>query len=67
MFEVLKSYSFIGTILNFRLVAFLPGVHIRHQPASAATLHGHFTTGGSDDKMLSTLPPVLSPNIVPRS
>ena len=26
-----------------------------------------FTTGGSEDRMLSTLPPVLSPKTVPRS
>ena len=29
--------------------------------------HGHFTTGGMDDRMLATLPPVLRPNVVPRS
>ena len=29
--------------------------------------HGHFTIGGSDDKIKSTLPPVRSPKIVPRS
>jgi hypothetical protein len=29
--------------------------------------HGHFTIGGIDDRMESTLPPVRSPKIVPRS
>ena len=30
-------------------------------------LHGHFTTGGIEDRIDSTLPPVRSPNTVPRS
>jgi hypothetical protein len=29
--------------------------------------YGHFTTGGSEDRIESTLPPVLSPKMVPRS
>jgi hypothetical protein len=29
--------------------------------------HGHFTTGGIDDRIDSTLPPVRNPKIVPRS
>ena len=29
--------------------------------------YGHFTTGGMDDRIESTLPPVLSPKMVPRS
>ena len=29
--------------------------------------YGHFTTGGIDDRIDSTLPPVLRPKIVPRS
>ena len=29
--------------------------------------HGHFTSGGSDDRIESTLPPVLRPKMVPRS
>jgi hypothetical protein len=29
--------------------------------------YGHFTTGGIDDRIESTLPPVLRPNTVPRS
>ena len=29
--------------------------------------YGHFTTGGMEDRMLVTLPPVLRPNVVPRS
>ena len=28
---------------------------------------GHFATGGIDDRIDSTLPPVFSPNTVPRS
>jgi hypothetical protein len=31
------------------------------------TYHGHFTTGGSDERIESTLPPVRSPKMVPRS
>ena len=29
--------------------------------------HGHFTTGGSEERIESTLPPVRKPKIVPRS
>ena len=29
--------------------------------------HGHFASGGSDERIASTLPPVLSPKMVPRS
>ena len=29
--------------------------------------HGHFTTGGIEERIESTLPPVRSPNMVPRS
>jgi hypothetical protein len=29
--------------------------------------YGHFTTGGIDDRIDSTLPPVFRPNTVPRS
>src|SRR5262245_24713615 len=29
--------------------------------------YGHFTTGGMEDRMDSTLPPVLRPKMVPRS
>ena len=35
--------------------------------SSARSAHGHFTTGGSDDRIESTLPPVRRPKIVPRS
>ena len=35
--------------------------------AGAVTRYGHFTTGGSDDRIESTLPPVRRPKIVPRS
>jgi hypothetical protein len=30
-------------------------------------IHGHFTTGGIEERIESTLPPVLRPNTVPRS
>ena len=36
-------------------------------PLFLIALYGHFTTGGIDDRMLSTLPPVFRPKIVPRS
>jgi hypothetical protein len=42
-------------------------------PYSLLTTHyshpayGHFTTGGSEERMASTLPPVFSPKTVPRS
>ena len=29
--------------------------------------HGHFTSGGMEERMESTLPPVFSPKMVPRS
>ena len=29
--------------------------------------YGHFTIGGSEERIASTLPPVFSPKIVPRS
>ena len=29
--------------------------------------YGHFTTGGMDERIDSTLPPVFKPNTVPRS
>ncbi len=29
--------------------------------------HGHFTTGGIEDRIDSTLPPVRKPKMVPRS
>jgi len=32
-----------------------------------AAAYGHFTSGGMDDRMASTLPPVFRPNTVPRS
>ncbi len=35
--------------------------------AVASLSHGHFTSGGIDDRMESTLPPVFSPKMVPRS
>jgi hypothetical protein len=35
--------------------------------ASPGVDHGHFTTGGIEDRIDSTLPPVRSPKIVPRS
>ena len=34
---------------------------------SSEIAHGHFTTGGSDDRIEATLPPVRRPKIVPRS
>ena len=34
---------------------------------AARPAHGHFTTGGIDDRIEATLPPVLSPKMVPRS
>jgi len=30
-------------------------------------LYGHFTSGGMDERIESTLPPVFRPKIVPRS
>lgn len=40
---------------------------LEHGPRSGVRPYGHFTTGGMEDRMLSTLPPVLRPKIVPRS
>lgn len=36
-------------------------------PARRARRYGHFATGGIDDRIESTLPPVFSPKMVPRS
>lgn len=35
--------------------------------ASGTNYQGHFATGGIELRMLSTFPPVFSPNVVPRS
>lgn len=40
---------------------------IDRDPAPRVRLHGHFTTGGIEDRIDSTLPPVRSPKMVPRS
>jgi hypothetical protein len=38
-----------------------------HRYTSGQAAQGHFTSGGSEDRIESTLPPVFSPKIVPRS
>ncbi len=43
------------------------GFDASHRPGMTEPLYGHFTSGGSEDRMDSMLPPVLSPNSVPRS
>ena len=43
---------------------------VRSEECSTGSLdasYGHFTTGGIDDRIASTLPPVFRPNTVPRS
>ena len=35
--------------------------------SSGLATYGHFTTGGMEDRMEFTLPPVFSPKVVPRS
>lgn len=53
--------------------AFTIRVPVISAPAAAATAttkaqaQGHLTSGGSDIRMASTLPPVFRPKIVPRS
>jgi hypothetical protein len=42
-----------------------PEIHGFSPPTTRA--YGHFTTGGNEDKIDSTLPPVRKPKIVPRS
>ena len=43
-------------------------VHVdQHRARQLRHGYGHFTSGGIDDRIESTLPPVLSPNVVPRS
>ena len=44
-----------------------PGRACRHRRAPRCAIQGHFTSGGSDIRIASTLPPVLRPNSVPRS
>ena len=39
----------------------------RNGGTAELTPHGHFTMGGMDDRIASTLPPVFRPNVVPRS
>jgi hypothetical protein len=39
----------------------------RDDDSGPGGVHGHCTIGGSDDRIASTLPPVFSPNRVPRS
>ena len=41
---------------------------LQYHPFDVARLiYGHFTTGGMDDRIEATLPPVFRPNRVPRS
>jgi len=56
---VVKSPSLVdyARCRLYRIILF----HREHLP------YGHFTTGGIDDRIDSTLPPVFSPNTVPRS
>ena len=43
-------------------------VHVdQHRAGQLRHRHGHFTSGGIDDRIESTLPPVFSPKMVPRS
>jgi hypothetical protein len=46
-----------------------PGIRRDEQreESSATASYGHFTSGGIELRIDSTLPPVFSPNIVPRS
>ncbi len=45
----------------------LPPPHHPSAPPRAGISYGHFTTGGIDDNIDSTLPPVRRPKMVPRS
>ena len=38
-----------------------------HRVRETQLSYGHFTTGGIEDRIDSTLPPVRSPKMVPRS
>ena len=73
--------AFPGAFLAKAFVARLP-IHVHTAILDAVVLlggavmvfgaltheaHGHFTTGGIDDRIESTLPPVRSPKMVPRS
>jgi hypothetical protein len=44
----------------------IPGSRFAH-PGMTGKAYGHFTSGGIDDNIESTLPPVFRPNVVPRS
>jgi hypothetical protein len=50
-----------------RFARTLPSRGGMRPPMSQVLSYGHFTTGGIDDRIESTLPPVLRPKIVPRS
>jgi hypothetical protein len=43
------------------------GLRFLISPHGRSANHGHFATGGMDERIDSTLPPVLRPNTVPRS
>lgn len=55
-FRIFKTEVFLGQDCPTRVSA--PG---------SPRPQGHFTLGGIDDKIESTLPPVFNPKIVPRS
>ena len=59
---LMGAMAFPGAFLAKAMVE-----HLSVRMHTALEGHGHFTIGGSDDNIESTLPPVRSPKIVPRS
>ena len=57
------AWLLVGVSAAAALVFALWTENERPRPAS----YGQLTSGGMDDRMLSMLPPVFRPNIVPRS
>jgi poly(A) polymerase len=60
-----ESWKAIGSPPAFRWSR--PGVTRPSNGASRVDRYGHFTTGGREDRIEATLPPVFRPNTVPRS
>lgn len=52
---------------TIQMIAKRTKLDLSHSSFDAGSAQGHFTSGGMDDRMLSTLPPVLRPKVVPRS
>ena len=64
-FAILKYSS--GFALRALLWTLPPDARLLYLSQTTLSAYGHFATGGIDERIDSTLPPVFSPKIVPRS